>query len=217
VDVLATAEALLSADDREKGVMLIDMGGLTTSWAVYRKGTIVANGMVALGGRLLTTDLAHGLRISLEEAEGVKVARGVVLRSLVGEVTTAVLFDQEQPAETPGLIAAILEPRVEEILSYVKNDFGNLRELASLGAGVVLTGGGSRCQGTRQLCEEVFDLPVRRQYLPLQVLGAEQLPEGQWATALGLSMWAASVYGEQGDEEGSSSGSGLLSKLKGMF
>jgi len=217
VDVLATAEALLSPDDREKGVILIDIGGLSTSWAVYRKGTIAANGMVALGGQLLTSDLAHGLRISLEEAEDVKVTRGVVLRSLVADVTPSVLFDSEQPTETPGLVAAILEPRVEELLSYVKNDFGNLRELASLGAGVVLTGGGSRCLGTRELCEEVFDLPVRRQYLPLQVIGAEQLPDGQWATVLGLSMWAASVFGENGDDHDPGPGGGLLGKLRGIF
>ncbi|MFT5232786.1 MAG: cell division protein FtsA [Candidatus Krumholzibacteriia bacterium] len=217
VDVLATAEALLTADDREKGVMLIDIGGLTTSWAVYRKGAIVANGLVGLGGRLLTNDLAHGLRISLEEAEEVKVSRGVVLRSLVAEVTPSVLFDQAQPTETPGLVAAILEPRVEEMLSYVKNDFGNLRELASLGAGVVLTGGGSRCRGTRQLCEEVFDLPVRRQYLPAQVIGAEELPDGQWATVLGLSMLAAGAYGDNGDYSGPGPGGGLLGKLRGMF
>ncbi|MDX2473902.1 MAG: cell division protein FtsA [Candidatus Krumholzibacteria bacterium] len=219
VDVLATAEALLNADDREKGVILVDIGGLTTSWAVYRKGSIVANGMVALGGKHLSSDLSHGLRIDLTAAEDVKLKRGVVLRALVPEVSIDVLFDQETPAETPGLVAAILEPRVEEIFTYVKNDFGDLRELANLGAGVVLTGGGSRCRGTRQLCEEVFDLPVTRRHLPARLKGADQLPSGQWATVLGLSLWAAGDFQDSAESEigGGGGGGGLLGKLRGMF
>ncbi len=217
VDVLATAEALLNAEDREKGVILVDIGGLTTSWAVYRKGAIVANGMIPLGGRHLSSDLGHGLRISREAAEVVKVERGVVLRSLVAEVSIDALFDQEKPEETPGLVAAILEPRVEEIFTYVKNDFGDLRELANLSAGVVLTGGGSRCRGTRQLCEEVFDLPVTRRHLPLRLKGADHLPSGQWATVLGLSLWAAGDFNDEIEGESGGGGGGLLGKLRGMF
>ena len=217
VDVVAAAEALLSAEERDKGVMLVDIGGLTTTWAVYRKGTIVANGMVPLGGRHLSSDLAHGLRIPLEEAEAVKQKRGVVLRSLVDEVSIDVLFDQEKPEETPGLVAAVLEPRVEEIFTYVKNDFGDLRELANLGAGIVLTGGGSRCRGTRQLCEEVFDLPATRRHLPARLKGAEVLPSGQWATVLGLSLWAAGDFTDVGGGEVGGGGGGLLGKLRGMF
>ncbi len=218
VDVLATSEALLTAEDREAGVMLIDIGGLTTSWAVYRKGAIVANGMVSLGGHHLSSDLSHGLRIPIDAAEDVKNKRGVVLRSLVPEVSIDVLFDQEKPEETPGLVAAILEPRVEEIFTFVKNDFGDLRELANLSSGVVLTGGGSRCRGTRQLCEEVFDLPVTRRHLPTRLKGGDRLPSGQWATVLGLSMWAAGDFhdGDDRDLRGGNGG-GLLGRLRGMF
>ncbi|MCB1185169.1 cell division protein FtsA [bacterium] len=217
VDVLATAEALLTAEDREKGVMLVDIGGLVTNWAVYRKGTIVANGMVPLGGEHLTRDLAHGLRIPHATAEETKCQRGVVLRSLVDEVSIDVLFDQAKPEETPGLVAAILEPRVEEIFTFVKRDFGDLRELANLGAGVVLTGGGSRCRGTRQLCEEVFDLPVSRRHLPVRLRGADRLPGGQWATVLGLSLWAAGDFSEGEAHVPGPGGGGLLGKLRGMF
>ncbi len=217
VDILAAGTALLRPADLEQGVVLVDVGGLATNWAVYRKGVIVANGIVPLGGDHLTADLAHGLRVSSEEAERVKVTRGVVLRSLVEEVSIQVLFEEEHPEESPGLIAAILEPRVEEIFTYVKNDFGDLRELAGLGAGVVLTGGGSRCQGTRQLCEEVFDLPVNRRHLPDRLIGAEKLPDGQWASVLGLSMWAArDAEGFTESEDGSRNG-GLISRLWGIF
>ena len=217
VDILAAGTSLLRPADLEQGVILIDVGGLATNWAVYRKGAIVANGTVPLGGDHLTADLAHGLRVTSKEAERVKVTRGVVLRSLVEEVSIQVLFEEERPEETPGLIAAILEPRIEEIFTHVKNDFGDLRELASLGAGVVLTGGGSRCQGTRQLCEEVFDLPVERRHLPDRLIGAEKLPDGQWAAVLGLSMWAAlDAEGSEESEDGNGNG-GLFNRLRGFF
>ena len=158
-----------------------------------------------------------GLRIPHATAEETKCQRGVVLRSLVDEVSIDVLFDQAKPEETPGLVAAILEPRVEEIFTFVKRDFGDLRELANLGAGVVLTGGGSRCRGTRQLCEEVFDLPVSRRHLPVRLRGADRLPGGQWATVLGLSLWAAGDFSEGEAHVPGPGGGGLLGKLRGMF
>ena len=217
VDVLATSRALLTEADMDQGVMLIDMGGQATNWAVFRKGAIVANGLVPLGGEHLTNDLSHGLRIPLERAVRVKHERGVVLRSLEQEASTHVLFEETRPEETPGLIAAILEPRTEEIFTYVKIDFGDLRMLAGLQAGVVLTGGGSMCRGTRQLCEEVFDLPVQRRYLPPNLVGAERLPRDQWATVVGLSMWAAGdAEGENAVDE-SGPALGLLHRIKGMF
>jgi cell division protein FtsA len=217
VDILATGRALLRPGDLEQGVILIDMGGLVTNWAVFRRGAIVANGMVPLGGEHLTADLAHGLRISAEQADRIKVERGVVLRSLVEEVPIQVLFEEERPEGTPGLVAAILEPRVEEIFTFVKNDFGDLRELAGLGAGVVLTGGGSLCQGTRQLCEEVFDLPVQRRLMPAGVIGAERLPAGHWASVLGLSMCAA--QDAEGLVESDTGGGrpGFWGRLRGLF
>jgi len=217
VDILAAGTALLRVADLEKGVILVDVGGLVTNWAVYRKGSIVAHGMVPLGGDHLTADLAHGLRVSSEEAERVKTKRGVVLRSLVKEVSIQALFEEECPEETPGLIAAILEPRVEEIFTYVKNDFGDLRELAGLEAGVVLTGGGSRCRGSRQLCEEVFDLPVQRRHLPDRLIGAEKLPDGQWASVLGLSMWAAQDAEDFTASQDGNHKMGFISRLRGMF
>ena len=191
VDVLAAGEALVTPADRDKGAMLVDVGGRATNWAVYRKGAVVATGAVPLGGHHLSNDLAHGLRIPLDEAEKVKRLRGVVLRSLVEHVPVETLFEDERPEETPGLVAAILEPRLEEILTLVKNDFGDRRELAGLAAGVILTGGGSRCRGSAQLCEEIFDLPAECRWLPPGLRGADRLTGGQWATAVGLSLCVA--------------------------
>ena len=218
VDVLAAGEALVTAAERQEGAMLVDVGGHATNWAVYRKGAVMANGSVPLGGHHLSNDLAHGLRIPLEEAEQVKRLRGVVLRSLVEQVPIETLFEAEQPAETPGIVAAILEPRFEEILAFVKKDFGDRRELARLSGGVILTGGGARCRGSAQLCEEVFDLPSECRWLPPGLRGADRLPKGQWATVVGLSMCAArdTVETVQPEHE-RGAGPGLLGRLRGLL
>ncbi len=217
VDVLAAGMALLENQEKEQGTMLIDIGGELTNWAVYRKGTILANGSIPWGGNHMTADLAHGLRISREEAQSIKHQRGVVMRNLVPEVPLGALFEEERPEGTKGLIAAILEPRMEEILTLVKKDFGDMRELASLGGGVVLTGGGSRCRGTKDLCEEIFDLQAKKRYLPRKLAGAEQLPEGQWATVIGLCRWFARDVGQSESPVEVGQGGKFLGKLRGMF
>lgn len=217
VDILAVGMALLSDADKKAGVFLIDIGGHATNWAVYRKGAVVATGMVPLGGHHMTMDLAHGLRISPQEAEDVKRKRGVVLKSLVGEVSIEALFNEESPEETPGMVAAILEPRLEEILMMVKDDYGNYQDLASLGSGLVITGGGSRCQGTRRHCEEIFDLQGVKSYLPARLRGAEKLADDQWATVIGLSLWAGkdAMLAEANGEQGM--GEGFWGKVTGIF
>ncbi len=217
VDVLAASRALLSQEELDRGVMLVDIGGGLTNWAVFRRGAILTHGMVPLGGDSLTRDLSHGLRIPLEEAERVKRDTGVVLRSLEEEVSLGALFEEERPEVTPGLVAAILEPRLEEVLTLVKDDFGDLGALAGLSAGVVLTGGGSRCRGTARLCEEIFDLPVCKRYDCPRLIGSEELPAGQWATLAGLSLWTARdlVDGEEPFEPGQ--GGGLLGRLRKIF
>lgn len=217
VDIMATGMALLEEQERQQGVMLIDIGGEMTSWAVLRKGGILANGHLPWGGKHLTVDLAHGLRLDWAEAEALKRQRGVVLRSLAPEVALSALFGEDKPEASKGLIAAILEPRMEEILTLVKNDFGDMRELATLGAGIVLTGGGSRCKGTRGLCEEVFDLQVQKRYLPRKLAGADQLPDGQWATAIGLCCWSARDVARSQPVESSSERGSWFGRLRGMF
>ena len=219
VEILGTAYALLSAEEREHGVLLIDVGGQVTNWAVFRNGRIAGNGTVPWGGCTLTSDLAHGLRVSAEEAEAIKCEQGVVLRSLEQDVSTAVLFEEACPEITPGLIAAILEPRLEEVFSLVKNDMRDSRPLSTLGAGVVLTGGGSRCRGSVQLCDEVFDMPVTRRHEAAGLSGGRRLSDGQWATAAGLSIWAAGAVPaiDSPPDDRRDTPVGFFDKLSGIF
>lgn len=186
IDNLASGNALLTSREKEDGVLLVDVGGGATNWVSYRCGRIAGSGMVPWGGGHLTSDLAHGLRLSIEEAEELKLEQGLVLREMAEAVDTEVLFEEQEPRPTPGLIAAILEPRLEEIFSLVKQDIGDTFQPGTLRSGIVLTGGGSRCRGSEGLCEQVFGLPARRRHVPADVPGLDFLADGQWASALGL-------------------------------
>lgn len=213
VDVLAAVTCLVTPAERERGVLFIDVGGEVTQWAAMVGGRLLGIGSTPWGGEHLTSDLASGLRIGVDEADAVKCDRGVVLRSLVEDADINVLFEQSNPEETPGLVAAILEPRMEEVFSLVKDALGPDLPLSQLGAGVVLTGGGSRCRGSRELCEEVFGLPVRTRYLPDNLADAHRLPTGQWATALGLALWSGGAGPAEAADPDPDEGSGRWSLM----
>jgi cell division protein FtsA len=217
VDVLAVASCLLTDQERDEGVLLVDVGGTVTHWAAMAGGRLLGIGSVPWGGEHLTADLASGLRIDTAAAEAVKCDRGVVLRSLVEDVDINVLFEEDDPVETPGLVAAILEPRLEEILSLVKEALGPDLPLAKFAAGVVLTGGGSRCRGSRELAEEVFGMPARSRYLPDGLADVRRLEPGQWATALGLALWGGGLGPATTTEAGGESRPSLLDRFRGLW
>lgn len=210
VDVLAAAASLVTPSEKDAGVLLIDVGGQATNWAALAGGRLLGVGSIPWGGVHLTRDLAHGLRIDQAEAERIKCERGIVMRSLVAPVALDTLFEDEHPEETPGLVAAILEPRFEEILALVKSHLSPDCPLSDFGEGVLLTGGGARCRGSREVCEEVFGLKARLRHLPAALPGAQKLPDGQWATALGLAMWggARAEDGAALPDEGEAEGGG---------
>jgi len=219
VDILAAASVLLSDQEKEQGAVLVDMGGAATQWVLFRNGEIAGFGLVPLGGKHLTDDLSHGLKVPVPDAEAIKRSRGVVLRSLVEAVDPEVLFTEEQPTESPGLIATILEPRLEEIFAMVKKDIGSGLKTGELRTGIILTGGGIRCEGTDELAEEVFQLPVETRLFPSGVRGADRLSDGQWATALGLAAWASAdalpTYRREAPDSTSRRLPGILRRLWG--
>ncbi len=219
IDVLAAAQALLTAEEQRDGVALIDVGGHMTQWAVFRSGRIAGSGMVPWGGVHMTSDLAHGLRVGQTTAEATKRRSGLVLRSMApDEVDTDVLFEEDDLEASPGLISAILEPRLEEIFRLVREDMGASFEPGLLLRGAVVTGGGARCEGTAELCEEVLGLPVEVRLEPSGLCGGRQLPDSQWATAVGLAFWV--LAGDEpvvSAEEEPVDGMGVAGFFKGLF
>jgi cell division protein FtsA len=189
LEPLASAEAVLSREEMELGVGLLDIGGGTTDLAVFADGTIKHTFVLGVGGHNLTNDLSIGLRTPLKEAELLKEKFGSAL---------AVMIDKDQAIEVPSVggrqarklsrrvMGEILEPRVEEMLSLVKRQLEDSSYLGQINAGLVMTGGTSLLTNMVDLAEQIFDVPVRIGY-PRKVGGMSELVVGpQFATGLGL-------------------------------
>jgi len=200
LEPLASARAVLSADERELGCLVIDLGGGTTDVALFYEGAVRHTAVIGLGGNNVTHDLAIGLRAPTEAAEELKVRYGCAIASRV---------DPNERVDVPGvggrdprpverhIVATMIEPRMEEIFSLVyrevkKNIYSDL-----LAGGVILTGGGACLEGVDQLAERIFELPVRRG-LPRGVTGIREAADGpRFATAVGLALKAR----ERGTDE----------------
>jgi cell division protein FtsA len=192
LEPLASAEAVLTNDEKELGVMLLDIGGGTTDVLVYRDGGVAASGVIGLGGNNVTADVAYGLRTAMKAAEAIKIEHGCALSAMV---------DPDEKIEVPGigfrddrqvarqLLSAIIEPRVTELLSLINEQIGKNELGRVLGAGVVLTGGSSLLNGMRELAEQIFDLPVRIG-TPVGVDGfPEVIGHPMYATGIGLLLY----------------------------
>ncbi len=192
---LASAEAVLTEDEKEIGVAVVDIGGGTTDVILYVDGAVVHTSVVPLGGQSVTADLAAGLRTTLAEADRIKVQHGCALPELVAEDDTVEVpsVGGRPPRTVPRReLCDYIEPRVTEILDAVRHTLEASGYGQQLAAGVVLTGGGSRLEGTAELAERHLGLPVRRG-LPLGFGGlGDSVRAPQFATATGLVRWAGS-------------------------
>jgi cell division protein FtsA len=165
LEQLASSEAVLSADEKDLGVAILDIGGGTSDLAIFSEGAIKHTSVLSLGGDHLTNDIAVGLRTPMSEAEKIKQAYGCCLTSMVGKEETIEVPSvggRESRVLSRQLLAEILEPRVEELFSLInreiiKSGYGDM-----IASGIVLTGGSSILPGMPELAEQVFNLPVRR-------------------------------------------------------
>jgi len=165
LEQLGSAEAVLTADEKELGVALVDLGGGTTDIAIFVDGAIKHTAVLSLGGNHLTNDIAVGLRTPTAEAEKIKQTSGCCLVSKVGKdetIEVPSVGGRESRVLSRQLLAEILEPRVEEIFSLVNREIVKSGYEDLIASGVVLTGGSAILPGMPELAEQVFDLPVRR-------------------------------------------------------
>ena len=215
LEPLATNLAVLDEDERNLGVVLLDMGGGTTDIAVFAEGSIRHTAVVGLGGANITNDVAIGLRTPVDKAEFLKIEYGCALASLVDEdETISVPGVGGRPARTISrrLLGSMIEPRVEEILTLALKEVKQNQTADLLGAGVVLTGGTSAMQGVCELAEQVFDMPVRCGY-PMGVQGlADSVRDPKYSTSVGLALYAA--VPEQSEERGNGN---LVGRFVGGF
>jgi cell division protein FtsA len=165
LEQLASSEAVLTSDEKELGVAIVDIGGGTTDVAIFVDGAIKHTSVLALGGNHLTNDIAVGLRTPTAEAEKIKQASGCCLSSMVGKdetIEVPSVGGREPRILSRQLLAEILEPRVEEIFTLVNREIVKSGFEDLIASGVVLTGGSAILPGMPELAEQIFDLPVRR-------------------------------------------------------
>jgi len=165
LEQLASAEAVLTPDEKELGVALVDIGGGTTDIAVFVDGAIKHTSVLSLGGNHLTNDIAVGLRTPAQEAERIKQKWGCCLTSMVGKdetIEVPSVGGREPRILSRQLLAEILEPRVEEIFTLVNRELIKSGFENRISSGLVLTGGSAILPGMPELGEQIFNLPVRR-------------------------------------------------------
>lgn len=165
LEQVASSEAVLSQDEKDIGVMLIDIGGGTTDIAIFIDGAIRHTAVIPIGGDHLTNDLVIGLRTSAREADILKKKYGSCMVELVSpdDQVEVPSVGGRPPRPMPRqIMAQILEPRVQELFELVKSELERSGYQELVAAGIVLTGGSSLLHGTTELAEETFDgLPVR--------------------------------------------------------
>lgn len=184
---IASSRAVLTPDEEEMGVALIDIGGGTTDLAVFYDSAVRHTAVVGLGGTNVTQDMAIGLRTPWKQAETLKCERGCALKSLVA------LNDM---VDVPGVagrpdrqvsrmkMTSIIEARMEEIFGYVNQEIRRTEYANVLGAGIVLTGGGATLEGCAELAEEVFEMPATVKH-PQDVTG-RNVKDPVYSTSVGL-------------------------------
>ena len=189
LEQLASAEAVLTADEKDLGVALVDIGGGTTDIAIFVDGAIKHTSVLLLGGNHLTNDIAVGLRTPAQEAERIKQKWGCCLTSMVGKdetIEVPSVGGREPRVLSRQLLAEILEPRVEEIFTLVNRELIKSGFENRISSGLVLTGGSAILPGMPELAEQIFNLPVRRG-LPQGIGGlADVVNSPVYATGVGL-------------------------------
>ena len=222
---IASAEAVLSADERELGICLADIGASTTELAVFFEGSIAHTAVLPIGGDHFTNDLAVGLHVSVDEAEELKRLYGnCVVTSVptlaeieIGGGHAGELFSGPAGAQPSRLVrqrflAEILEPRARELFTLMRDNLRQGGVLDALGAGIVLTGGGANLLGLQDHAESLLRVrgrigsPVRMPFMP------DELQRPEFSTAIGLVLYTHRTQIRRAGEE-----QGLKAKLRSIF
>ncbi|MCA1610683.1 MAG: cell division protein FtsA [Acidobacteria bacterium] len=192
LEQFAAAEAVLTTDEKELGIGLVDIGGGTTEVAIYHRGSIAHTAVIPIGGDHFTNDLAVVLRAPITDAERLKKKFGSAMTSAVGEdeMVEVPMVGGRAPKLCPRTtLSEILQPRAEELLGLVREDLVRLGLEKEIRSGIVLTGGGAELEGIVEVAEGIFEGPVRRG-VPAGVGGlVDVVSRPEWATATGLLLY----------------------------
>ena len=216
LEPLAGARAVLTEDEKEVGVAMVEIGASTTDVAAYYEGKVQHVAILPFGGNTLTQDLVRGLSVPYAEAQKAKEHYGTAFAQLVDPRETV-----EMPGPSPGqmravareLIAHIVEQRLDEMFGLVQGELQDNDLLDKLGAGVVLTGGPVAMPGIMELAQQIFASPVRLGVPGEGLAGlADSVARPRFSVAAGLALWGADRFAETG-RGASTVTSGMFTKL----
>jgi len=189
LEPLSSSQAVLSPDEQEVGVVLVDIGGGTTDVTIYSEGSIVHTAVLALGGNHLTHDIAIGLGAPLHEAEEIKHNFGVAMTSMVEEdemIEVPSVGGRNNRTMKKRVLASIIEDRFREIFELIAHEIEKTHFHTLMASGVVITGGTCIMPGADMLASQVLNLPVRVGY-PENIAGLrEMIYSPKYATSVGL-------------------------------
>lgn len=222
LSMLAASEAVLTREEREVGVAMLDIGAGTIDLAIFHDGALRHTFVLPLGSGHITQDLAHGLKLPVQDADQLKIQHGCAMIQKVR---------RDELVELPGVggrlprpvrrtvLSEIIEPRAEEIFSLVRREILRSGLEENLGAGIVLTGGGARLDGLKELGEKVFQMPLRVGGPTIGITGyTEMVSDPSWAVAVGLCVYSRILPDEgSGDHESASLWGRIWNSLKEMI
>ncbi len=194
---LASGRASVSEDEKELGVLLVNLGGGTTGLVLYHSGAVRHTASIGWGAASVTNDIAVGLRVPLTKAEQLKIENGCGRAATVDDSPVEIpSVGGRPPRETSRqMLAAIIEPRIREILELVMNEVRSTDYWGRIPAGVVLTGGGARLPGIADIAEEIFGVPARIG-LPGRVSGRfDAISDPAFAAVVGVALASMETNG----------------------
>jgi cell division protein FtsA len=218
---LASSLAVLTEDEKELGVCLVDIGGGTTDIAVFKQGAIRHTAVVPIAGDQMTNDVAVAFRTPTQAAEEIKIKHGCALRQLADprEIVEVPGVDGRDPRQlSVQTLAEVLEPRVVELYELVLNELRRSGMEEMIASGIVITGGSAMMRGMVELGEEIFHMPVRLG-MPRYVGGlSEVVSNPRYATGVGLVLMGKQQLERHlnGQMESSSLGR-IMEKMKSWF
>ena len=208
LEQIASSEAVLSNDEKDLGVALIDIGGGTTDIAVFTAGSVKHTAILPVGGNYLTSDIATGLRTPLADAEKIKIKYGCAFSALIAKEETIEVpsVGGRDPREVSRqILGRIVAPRMEEILTLAYKEIVKSGYEDILAAGVVLTGGTALLEGITELAEQIFNMPVRRGR-PTGIGGLNDVVNSpMYATGVGLVLYGSKHISKNAFIQGSGS------------
>jgi cell division protein FtsA len=191
---IASAEAILTDDEKELGVAIVDIGGGTTDIILYKDGSLRHTSVLAIGGNHFTNDIAVGLRVSVSEAERLKKSFGSAATSMVSDSEEIDIIQAGQGRKIlRRCLSEIIQPRTEELLDLIKTELISCSAYDIASTGVVLTGGCSLLEGLDRMAEAVLGLPVRIGF-PKDIKGCKDIINSpMYATGVGLVLYGSAT------------------------